>query len=51
MSSEERRKLALKTYTDIKKRRAARNKKNEEDVIWCLVENKQKCRGKKVRQI
>jgi len=51
MSSEERRKLALKTYAVIKKRRAARKKKNEQSVTWCLVENKQKCRGKKVRQI
>lgn len=43
--------IAISMYNEIRRRRIRKAKHKESDVIGCLVENKQKTRGKKVRQI
>lgn len=43
--------IAISIYNEIRRRRIRKAKHRESDIVGCLVENKQKTRGKKVRQI
>lgn len=43
--------IALSIYNAIKRKRIRKAKHRESDIVGCLVENKQKGRRKKVRQI
>ena len=43
--------IAISIYNEIRRRRIRKAKLKEMDVVGCLVENKQKGRRKKVRQI
>lgn len=43
--------IAISIYNAIQRKRIRKAKHRESDVVGCLVENKQKGRRKKVRQI